>query len=140
MSFHIQHVHKKRSCQIGVLLGSSNLKSTCTCAQNMTGRGGAGKDSGGKSCRGAEHGQAGTKDSTGAEALGAALESGVQLGRGLAKRRRDQASRNGQPYEMSGFAPETVQSFREKTAEFVDRVLKAGILVYDVIVSFMGQR
>jgi hypothetical protein len=68
-----------------VLLGSSNLERTC--AQNMTGRGGAGKDSGSKSCRGAEHGQAGTKDPTGAVALRAAVKSGVQLGRGLAKLR-----------------------------------------------------
>jgi hypothetical protein len=46
----------------------------------MTRRGGAGKDS--KGCRGAEHGQACTRDRTGVVALRAALQSGVQLGRG----------------------------------------------------------
>jgi hypothetical protein len=35
-----------------------------------------------KGCRGAEHGQACTKDRTGDVALSAALESAVQLGRG----------------------------------------------------------
>jgi hypothetical protein len=50
----------------------------------MTRRGGAGKGSGSKGCRGSEHGQACTnyKDRTGAVALRAALESAVQLGRG----------------------------------------------------------
>jgi hypothetical protein len=48
----------------------------------MTSRGGAGKGSGSTGCRGAEHGQACTKDRTHAEALRAALESAVQLGRG----------------------------------------------------------
>jgi hypothetical protein len=50
-------------------------------------RGGVGKGmrSGSKGCRGAEHGQACTKDRTGAEALRAALESAMQLGRGLAR-------------------------------------------------------
>jgi hypothetical protein len=66
-------------------------------------RGGAGKGSGGIGCRGAEHGQACSKDHTGAVARRAALDSAVQLGRGLARRRSEQAaeiSRNGQPYEM----------------------------------------
>jgi hypothetical protein len=50
----------------------------------MTRRGGAGKGSGSKGCRGAEHGQACTKERTGAVAVdvGAALESAVQVGRG----------------------------------------------------------
>jgi ubiquitin len=48
----------------------------------MTRRGGAGKGSGSKGCRGADHGQACAKDHTGAVALRAALESAVQLGRG----------------------------------------------------------
>jgi hypothetical protein len=48
----------------------------------MTRRGGAGKGSVSKGCRGAEHGQACTKYRTGAVALRAALESAVQLGRG----------------------------------------------------------
>jgi hypothetical protein len=52
------------------------------CAQKMTRRGGAGKGSGSKGCRGAEHGQACTKERTGAVAVRAALESAVQLGRG----------------------------------------------------------
>jgi hypothetical protein len=43
------------------------------CAQKMRRRGGAGKGSGSKGCRGAEHGQACTKDSAGAEGLRAAL-------------------------------------------------------------------
>jgi hypothetical protein len=34
------------------------------CAQKLTRRGGAGKGSGSKGCRGAEHGQAFTKDRT----------------------------------------------------------------------------
>jgi hypothetical protein len=51
------------------------------CAQKMTRRGGAGKGSGSKGCRGAEHGQA-CKERTGAVAVRAALESAVQLGRG----------------------------------------------------------
>jgi hypothetical protein len=45
----------------------------------MTRRGGAGKGSGSEGCRGAEHGQA---CATGAVAVGAALESAVQVGRG----------------------------------------------------------
>jgi hypothetical protein len=45
-------------------------------------RGGAGKGSGSKGCRGAEHGQACTKERTGAMAVRAALESAVQVGRG----------------------------------------------------------
>jgi hypothetical protein len=48
----------------------------------MTRRGGAGKGSGSKGCRGAEHGQASTKDCTGAVALRAALELAMQLGQG----------------------------------------------------------
>jgi hypothetical protein len=51
-------------------------------AQKMTRRGGAGKGSGGKGCRGEEHGQACTKERTGAVAVRAALESAVQVGRG----------------------------------------------------------
>jgi hypothetical protein len=48
----------------------------------MTTQGGAGKGSGSKGCRGAEDGQACTKECTGAVALRAALESAVQLGLG----------------------------------------------------------
>jgi hypothetical protein len=48
----------------------------------MTRRGGAGKSSGSKGCRGAERGQACTKERTGAVAVRAALESAVQVGRG----------------------------------------------------------
>jgi hypothetical protein len=48
----------------------------------MTRRGGAGKGSGSKGCRGSEHGQTRTKDRTGAVAVRAALESAVQVGRG----------------------------------------------------------
>jgi hypothetical protein len=50
----------------------------------MTRRGGAGRGSGSnyKGCRGAGHGQACTKDRTGAVAVRAALESAVQVGRG----------------------------------------------------------
>jgi hypothetical protein len=48
----------------------------------MTMRGGAGKGSGSKGCRDAEHGQAFTKERTGAVAVRAALESAVQVGRG----------------------------------------------------------
>jgi hypothetical protein len=51
------------------------------CAQKMP-RGGAGKGSGSKGCRGAEHGQACSKERTGAVAVRAALESAVQVGRG----------------------------------------------------------
>jgi hypothetical protein len=47
----------------------------------MTRSGGAGKGSGSKGCRGAEHGQACTKERLGAVAVRAALESAVQLGR-----------------------------------------------------------
>jgi hypothetical protein len=52
--------------------------------QDVHRRGGAGKGSGSKGCRGAEHGQAYTKDCTGAMALRAAIKSAVQLelGRG----------------------------------------------------------
>jgi hypothetical protein len=52
------------------------------CAQKMTRTGGAGKGSGSKGCRGAEHGQACTKERTCAVALRAALESAVHVGRG----------------------------------------------------------
>jgi hypothetical protein len=47
----------------------------------MTRRGGAGEGSGSKGCRGAEHGQACSRERTGAVALRAALESAVRLGR-----------------------------------------------------------
>jgi hypothetical protein len=70
------------------------------CAQKMTRRGRAGKGSGSKGCRGAEHGQACTKERTGAVAVRAALESAGQVGRGDEASQRQQASRNGQPYEM----------------------------------------
>jgi hypothetical protein len=49
----------------------------------MTRRGGAGKGSGSKGRGGAEHGQACTKERTGAVAVRAALESAVQVGQGL---------------------------------------------------------
>jgi hypothetical protein len=48
----------------------------------MKRRGWAGKGSGGKGCRSAEHGLACTKDRSAAVALGAALKSAVQLWRG----------------------------------------------------------
>jgi hypothetical protein len=48
----------------------------------MTRRGGAGKGSGSKGCKGAEHDQTCPKDRTGDVALRAALESAEQLGRG----------------------------------------------------------
>jgi hypothetical protein len=48
----------------------------------MTRRGGAGKGSGSKGRGGAEHGQACTKERTGAVAVPEALESAVQVGRG----------------------------------------------------------
>jgi hypothetical protein len=63
-------------------------------AQKMTRTGVAGKGSGSKGCRGAEHGQACTKERTGAVAVRAALESAVQVGRGDAWQ---QASRNARP-------------------------------------------
>jgi hypothetical protein len=51
------------------------------CTENdKVGR--AGKGSGSKGCRGAEHGQACTKERTGAVAVRAALESAVQVRRG----------------------------------------------------------
>jgi hypothetical protein len=53
-------------------------------------RGAAGKGSGSKGCRGAEYVQACTKDRTGAVALGEALESAVQLGRGDEVDRQDE--------------------------------------------------
>jgi hypothetical protein len=52
------------------------------CAQRVTKREVAGKDSRSTGCRGAEHDQVCTKDHAGAVALRAALESAVQLGRG----------------------------------------------------------
>jgi hypothetical protein len=52
------------------------------CAQKMTRRREAWKGSGSKGCRGAKHGQACTKESTGAVAVRAALELAVQVGRG----------------------------------------------------------
>jgi hypothetical protein len=52
------------------------------CAQKMTRRAGAGKCSGSKGRGGVEHGQACTKERTGAVAVRAALESAVQVGRG----------------------------------------------------------
>jgi hypothetical protein len=52
------------------------------CAQKMTRRGGVGKGTGSKGCRGAKHGQACTKERTGAVAVRAALESAMQVGRG----------------------------------------------------------
>jgi hypothetical protein len=48
----------------------------------MTRRGGVGKGTGSKGCRGEEHGQACTKERSGAVAVRAALESAVQVGRG----------------------------------------------------------
>jgi hypothetical protein len=54
-------------------------------------RGGAVKGSGSKGCRGADHGQACTKERTGAVAVRAALESAVQLGR------RDEVNRQKWP-------------------------------------------
>jgi hypothetical protein len=48
----------------------------------MTRRGGVGKGTGSKGCRGAEHDQACTEERTGAVAVRAALESAVQVGRG----------------------------------------------------------
>jgi hypothetical protein len=48
----------------------------------MTRREGAGEGSGSKGCRGAEHGQACTKERAGAMAVRAALESALQVGRG----------------------------------------------------------
>jgi hypothetical protein len=69
----------------------------CEMCTEMTRRGGAGKSSGIKGCRGPEHGQACicTEDCTDAVAVRAAHESAVQLGRGLARPRSEQASRNG---------------------------------------------
>jgi hypothetical protein len=52
------------------------------CTENYARRGGAGKGSGSKGRRGAEHGQACTAERTGAVAVRAALESAVQVGRG----------------------------------------------------------
>jgi hypothetical protein len=66
----------------------------CEMCTEMT-RGGAGKGRGIKGCRGAEHGQACAEDCTDAVAVRAALESAVQLGRGLARPRSEQASRKG---------------------------------------------
>jgi hypothetical protein len=63
-------------------MGQENKRWNVRCAQKMTKRGGAGKGSCSKGCRGAEHGQACTKERTGAVAARAALESAVQVGRG----------------------------------------------------------
>jgi hypothetical protein len=49
----------------------------------MTKRGVAGKGSGSKGCRSAEHGQTCTKECTGAVADRAVLESAVQLGEAM---------------------------------------------------------
>jgi hypothetical protein len=54
----------------------------CEMCTEMTRRGGAGKGTGSKGCRGAEHGQACTKERTGGVPVRAALESAVQVGRG----------------------------------------------------------
>jgi hypothetical protein len=61
-------------------MGQESERWNVRCAQKMTKRGGAGKGSGSKGCRGAEHGQACNKERTGAVALRAALESAEQLG------------------------------------------------------------
>jgi hypothetical protein len=68
----------------------------------MTRRGGAGKGSGSNACRGAAHGQACTKEPTGAVAVRAALESAVQLGRGDVSELRgvNREADKSQPYEM----------------------------------------
>jgi hypothetical protein len=50
--------------------------------------------------KGVEHGQTCTKELTGAMALRAALESAFRLGRGLARRRSEQASQNGHSNEI----------------------------------------
>jgi hypothetical protein len=63
-------------------MGQKSERWNVRCAQKMTRRGGAGKGSGSEDCRGAEHGQACTKDRTGAVALRTAIESAVQLGQG----------------------------------------------------------
>jgi hypothetical protein len=63
-------------------MGQESERWNVRCAQKIARRGGAGKGSGSKGCRGAEHVQPCTKERTGAVALGAALESAVQLGRG----------------------------------------------------------
>jgi hypothetical protein len=60
----------------------------------MTRKEGAGKGRGSNGCRGAEHGQACTKERTGAVAVRAALESAVQFGRGDEGNLLQQASRN----------------------------------------------
>jgi hypothetical protein len=62
-------------------LGQESERWNVRRAQKMTRRGGAGKGSGSKGRRGAEHGEACTKERTGAVAVRAALESAVQVGR-----------------------------------------------------------
>jgi hypothetical protein len=62
--------------------GAGKRMMECEVCTEMTRRAEAGKDSGNKGCRGAEHGQACTKACTGAVAIRAALEWAVQLGRG----------------------------------------------------------
>jgi hypothetical protein len=67
----------------------------------MTRRGVAGKGSGSKDCRGAEHGQAYTKDCNGAVALRAALESGDRLGRGdKVNKQVNKQAETANPYKM----------------------------------------
>jgi hypothetical protein len=60
-------------------MGRESERWNVRCAQKMTRRGGAGKGCGSQGCRGAEHGQAWTKERTGAVALRAALEAAMQL-------------------------------------------------------------
>jgi hypothetical protein len=56
-------------------MGQESERWNVRCAQKVTRRGGVGKGTGSKGCRGAEHGQACTKERTGAVAVRAALES-----------------------------------------------------------------
>jgi hypothetical protein len=77
--------------------GAGKRVMKCEIWQQMTRRGLSGKGSRIEGCRDAEHD---TKDSPGAVAVRAALSSAVQLGRARARRRSEQASRNGQSYEM----------------------------------------
>jgi hypothetical protein len=57
----------------------------------MTRTGGAGKGSGSKGCRGAEHGQACTKERTSTEAV--ALRAALEIGRATRARRRRQTGK-----------------------------------------------
>jgi hypothetical protein len=61
------------------MMGQESERWNVRCAQKITRWGGAGKSSGSKGCRGAEHGQACNKERTGAVALRAALELAVYL-------------------------------------------------------------